>query len=233
MGSEPIDLAWVRGQFPAFAEPTLEGQAHFENAGGSYPCRQVLDRLAEYYRRLKIQPYYKSRASTEAGEWMDAAHARLAEYVGAATSEIHFGPSTSQNTYVLAQAFLRQMRPGDEIVVTNQEHEANVGVWRRLAGDGIVVKDWNVNRDSGGLDPEDLEALLTARTKLVAFTHASNIVAAINPVARITAKVRAAGAVSIVDGTAWAPHGFPDVKALGADIYLFSLYKTYGPHQGG
>jgi selenocysteine lyase/cysteine desulfurase len=230
--SDPIDLAWVRRQFPAFDEPTLAGQAHFENAGGSYPCRAVTERLAEFYRRLKVQPYYKFAASTEAGEWMDAAHAHLAEYLGVGADEIHFGPSTSQNSYVLAHAIGRQLRAGDEVVVTNQEHEANVGVWRRLADRGVVIQEWAVDPDSGALDPDDLDELLTDRTRLVAMTHASNIVAQINPVARMTAKARAAGAISIVDGTAWAPHGFPDVRALGADVYLFSLYKTYGPHQG-
>jgi cysteine desulfurase family protein (TIGR01976 family) len=227
-----FDLDFVRSQFPAFAEPSLKDQAFFENAGGSYTCAPVIARLNEYYRRLKVQPYYGYRASAEAGEWMDAAHRRLAEYLGVTADEIHFGPSTSQNTYVLAQAFRKLLKPGDEIIVTNQDHEANGGVWRRLAADGLVVKEWRVDRDSGALDVSQLDELLTDRTRLLALTHCSNIVAHINPVADAAAKARAAGAVTIVDGVAWAPHGFPDVPALGADVYLFSLYKTYGPHQG-
>ena len=228
----PIDRAFVRAQFPAFAEPTLRGQAFFENAGGSYTCGAVIDRLGEYYRRLKVQPYYRYPAAREAGEWMDRAHARLAEYLGVTTEEIHFGPSTSQNTYVLAQAFRKQLAPGDEIVVTDQDHEANSGVWRRLAADGIVVREWRVDRDSGRLDPAALDDLVCSRTRLVTFPHCSNVIGEFNPVAAIAAKVRAAGAVSIVDGVAAAPHGLPDVVALGADVYLFSLYKTFGPHQG-
>lgn len=192
----------------------------------------MLQRLAEYYRRLKVQPYYPYPASTEAGAWMDAAHERLAEYLGVGADEIHFGPSTTQNTYVLAQACRALLRPGDEIVVTNQEHEANAGAWRRLEQHGAVIREWAVDPASGALDPAQLEALLTQRTRLVAVTHCSNVVAHINPVAAIAARARAAGAVTVVDGVAWAPHGLPDVRALGADIYLLSLYKTYGPHQG-
>ncbi|TAJ26203.1 aminotransferase class V-fold PLP-dependent enzyme, partial [Bosea sp. (in: a-proteobacteria)] len=228
----PLDPDFVRAQFPAFSEPTLHGQAFFENAGGSYACRQVIDLLAEYYRRLKVQPYYPYPASTEAGAWMDAAHERLAEYLGVAADHLHFGPSTSQNSYVLAQAFRGLLRGGDEIIVTNQDHEANSGVWRRLAQEGIVLREWRVDAASGALDPAALDPLLNERTRLVVFPHCSNIVAEVNPVAQITARVRAAGALSVVDGVSYAPHGLPDVRALGADIYLFSLYKTFGPHQG-
>src|ERR1700733_3347180 len=227
-----LDLEFVRRQFPAFAEPSLEPHAFFENAGGSYACGPVISRLGEYYRRLKVQPYYAFRASTEAGEWMDASRVRLAEYLGVSAQEVHFGPSTSQNTYVLAQAFRSLLRPGDELIVTNQDHEANSGCWRRLAAQGITVREWRVDPQTGILDEAQLERLLTERTRLLSFPHASNLVAHINPVARITARARSAGVVTVVDGVAWAPHGLPDVAALGADVYLFSLYKTYGPHQG-
>jgi selenocysteine lyase/cysteine desulfurase len=227
-----LDLEFVRRQFPAFAEPSLEQQAFFENAGGSYACAAVVSRLGEYYRRLKVQPYYAFRASTEAGEWMDAARVRLAEYLGVAPQEVHFGPSTSQNTYVLAQAFRALLRPGDEIIVTNQDHEANSGCWRRLNAHGLVVREWRVDPRTGTLEEAQLERLLSERTRLLTFPHASNVVAHINPVAKITARARAAGVITVVDGVAWAPHGLPDVASLGADVYLFSLYKTYGPHQG-
>jgi selenocysteine lyase/cysteine desulfurase len=227
-----LDLGFVRRQFPAFAEPSLTGQAFFENAGGSYACGAVVSRLGEYYRRLKVQPDYDFPASTEAGEWMDASRVRLAEYLGVTPPEVHFGPSTSQNTYVLAQAFRAVLKPGDEIIVTNQDHEANTGAWRRLAAHGVTVREWRVDPETGTLAESDLERLLTERTRLLTFPHASNVVAHINPVARITARARAAGVTTVVDGVAWAPHGLPDVGALGADIYLFSLYKTYGPHQG-
>jgi selenocysteine lyase/cysteine desulfurase len=227
-----LDLEFVRGQFPAFAEPSLQGQAFFENAGGSYACAPVISRLTEYYRRLKVQPYYVFPASAEAGEWMDEARRRLGEYLGVSSEEVHFGPSTSQNTYVLAQAVRAILVPGAEIIVTSQDHEANSGAWRRLADQGVSVKQWSVDPETGALDVAQLDRLLTERTKLLCFPHASNVVAHINPVREIAAKARAAGALTVVDGVAWAPHGLPDVPALDADIYLFSLYKTYGPHQG-
>jgi cysteine desulfurase family protein (TIGR01976 family) len=227
-----LDLDFVRSQFPAFAEPTLQGQVFFENAGGSYACRQVIERLGEYYRRLKLQPYYDTPASREAGEWMDAAHARLAEYLNVGADELYFGPSTSQNSYVLAQAFRRLLQPGDEIVVTNQDHEANSGVWRRLAQAGVSVREWQVDPGSGALNPVALDGLLSERTRLVCLPQCSNIVGQINPVAEVARKAHAAGAAVMVDSVAYAPHGLPDVAASGADILLFSLYKTYGPHQG-
>ncbi len=227
-----LDREFVRRQFPAFAEPSLRGQAFFENAGGSYACGAVVNRLHEYYRRLKVQPYYAFAASAEAGAWMDAAREHLAGYLGVTAAEVHFGPSTSQNTYVLAHAVQSLLGPDSEIVVTNQDHEANSGAWRRLAERGVRVREWCVDPESGVLNLQDLDRLLSTRTCLVAFPHASNVVAHINPVAEITARAHAAGALAVVDGVAWAPHGLPDVPALGADIYLFSLYKTYGPHQG-
>lgn len=229
---QTLDLDFVRRQFPAFAEPSLRGQAFFENAGGSYACEPVIRLLNEYYRRLKVQPYYAFAASTEAGAWMDAGRARLAEYLGVQAEEVHFGPSTSQNTYVLAQAFRTMLTPGDEIIVTNQDHEANTGPWRRLAAHGMVVKEWQVDPETGRLDPARLQSLLTERTRIVSFPQASNIVAHINPVERLAALARSAGALTVVDGVSGAPHGLPDVRQLGADVYLFSLYKTFGPHQG-
>jgi len=227
-----LDRQFVRAQFPAFGEPTLEGQAFFENAGGSYACGAVIRRLHEYYCRLKVQPYYPFAASVEAGEWMDAARLRLAEYLGVSAAEVHFGPSTSQNTYVLAQAFRALLKPGDEVIVTEQDHEANSGVWRRLVSHGAVIREWRVHPETGLLDASELDELLSPRTRVLAFPHASNIVGHVNPVGDITARAHAAGAVTVVDGVSWAPHGLPDVRALSADIYLLSLYKTYGPHQG-
>ena len=163
---------------------------------------------------------------------MDEARARLAGLLGVDPDEVLFGPSTSQNTYVLAQAFRGLLRPGDAVVVTNQDHEANSGAWRRLADAGVDIREWRVDPQSGALDVEGLARLLDGRVKLVAFPHCSNIVGAINPVAAWTALAHAAGALVCVDGVSYAPHGLPDVATLGADIYLFSSYKTFGPHQG-
>ncbi|MDG1377738.1 MAG: aminotransferase class V-fold PLP-dependent enzyme [Yoonia sp.] len=227
-----IDIAWVRSQFPAFAQPSLQGQAFFENAGGSYTCGQVIDRLHRYYTERKVQPYAPCEASRLAGEEMDEARRRLAEMLGVAPHELSFGPSTTQNTYVLAQAVRKWLKPGEAIVVTNQDHEANSGPWRRLAEEGIEVREWQIDPVTGLLNPEDLEDLLDENVRLVCFPHCSNVVGAINDVVDITARAQAAGARVCVDGVSYAPHGFPDVGAMGCDIYLFSAYKTFGPHQG-
>lgn len=227
-----LDLAFVRGQFPAFSEPSLDGWAFFENAGGSYTCRQVIDRLTSFYTRTKVQPYYPYPTSEAAGAAMDEAYRRFAGYLAVGEDEVHLGPSTSQNTYVLERALRPLWHEGDEIVLSNQDHEANAGAWRRLADTGIVVREWRIDPRTGALRVSDLDRLLSDKTRLVAFPHCSNVVAAINPVAEITAKAHAVGAITAVDGVAWAPHGLPDVGALGADIYLFSLYKTWGPHLG-
>jgi selenocysteine lyase/cysteine desulfurase len=227
-----LDIAFVRAQFPAFSEPSLQGQAFFENAGGSYACRQVIERLNRFYTQRKVQPYASYPASRLGGQEMDEARTRMAAILGVDDDELSFGPSTTQNTYVLAQAFAQMLQPGEAIIVTNQDHEANSGPWRRLADRGIEVREWKLDPDTGHLDTDALEELLDESVRLVCFPHCSNVVGEINPVTEITALAHAAGAFVCVDGVSYAPHGFPDVSALGPDIYLFSAYKTYGPHQG-
>ena len=171
----------------------------------------------------------------QATDAMERSYRRLAAWTGVGVDEIHFGPSTSQNTYVLARAFRSMWRDGDEIVASTQDHEANAGVWRRLEATGIRV------RTSGGSIPTEGNAwtwqistrLITGRTRLVAFPHASNVVAAINPVSGGGGQgFSAVGARVVVDGVSYAPHGLPDIGTLGVDVYLFSAYKTWGPHQG-
>lgn len=227
-----LDINFIRSQFPAFSEPSLAGFMHFENAGGTYACGQVVDSLNRYYRETKVQPYYGFGPSHVAGQQMDRARERMARWLNVATDEVHFGPSTSQNTYVIAQALRQFLKPGDEIIVTNQDHEANVGAWRRLEAEGFVIREWQVDPETAELDSAGLDNLLNTRTRVVAFTHCSNIVGSIHPVREWTDKIHAAGALAIVDGVSFAGHGLPDVEALGADIYLFSLYKVYGPHLG-
>ena len=229
-----LDLAFVRSQFPAFASPILSGHAFFENAGGSYPCRQVVDRLHRFYTDRKVQPYGPYPGAQAGGDEMDEARDRLSAMMGVAREELSFGPSTSANTYVLAQAVRVWLRGGNAaIVVTNQDHEANSGVWRRLADDGVEVREWQIDPETGSLNTADLAALLAdGRVRMLAFPHCSNVVAEINDVAAICAMARDKGVRTVVDGVSYAPHGFPDIPALGCDVYLFSAYKTYGPHQG-
>ncbi len=227
-----LDIDFVRAQFPAFVQASLQDQAFFENAGGSYTCRQVIDRLTRFYTERKVQPYGLYEVSRIGGEEMDEARARLAAIMGVAGDELSFGPSTTQNTYVLAQAFGQWLKAGDAIIVTNQDHEANSGPWRRLADRGVEVREWQVDPESGKLELDALANLIDDKVKLLCFPHCSNVVGEINPVAEICAMAKAAGVYTCVDGVSYAPHGLPNVDELGADVYLFSAYKTYGPHQG-
>ncbi|MGB1091895.1 MAG: aminotransferase class V-fold PLP-dependent enzyme, partial [Oceanobacter sp.] len=226
-----LDLTFVRQQFPAFAEPSLQGTAFFENAGGSYLCKQVLERLERYFREMKVQPYYPNRVSGKAGEWMDESYQALANWMDVSADQVYFGPSTSQNSYVLAQAMDDWLQPGDEIIVTNQDHEANTGVWRKLEKRGLVIREWSMD-EQGKLNIPDLNNLMSEKTRLLCFPHCSNILGDINPVSDICSIARSAGVRTVVDGVSFAGHGLPNVAELGCDIYLYSLYKVYGPHQG-
>ncbi len=227
-----LDVDFVRSRFAAFSEPSLRNWSFFENAGGSYACAPVTRRLERFYRANKVQPHAAYPASMEAGRQMDDAARRMAAMLNIPAQELCFGPSTTQNTYVLANAFAGILNAGDEIIVTNQDHEANSGCWRRLADKGVVVHEWRIDPESGQLHIADLENLLGPKTRLVAFPHCSNIVGQINDVAAISLRIHEAGALAVIDGVSLAPHGLPDVAATGADVYLFSTYKTYGPHQG-
>lgn len=227
-----LDLNFIRSQFSEFSEPSLKGWAFFENAGGSYPCRQVVSRLTDFYKKNKVQPYYPYPASALAGQLMDDSYKRMAGYLNVDESEIHFGPSTTQNVYVLANAMRPMWNEGDEIIVSCQDHEANAGAWRRLAQRGIKVIEWHVHPETGMLSLDDLDSLFSSRTKMVAYPHCSNVIGYMNPVKEISRKAHEHGSITVVDGVGMAPHGFPDIRELGTDIYLFSTYKTFGPHLG-
>src|SRR5210317_1890847 len=147
-----LDVEFIRAQFPAFREPSLAGWAFFENAGGSYTCQQVIDRLLQFYTRTKVQPYYPYPASPEAGCRADDSYTRLSSYLNVAEDEINFGPSTSQYVYVLANALRPMWQAGDDVIASTQDHEANAGAGRRVEQSGIVVRDWNSDPTSGLLD---------------------------------------------------------------------------------
>lgn len=228
----PLDLDFVRRQFPVFG--TAAGDvAMFENAGGSYACAQTIDALHEHYVQRKVQPHHPSAPSTAAGAAMDRSRTRWAEALGVGLDEIHFGPSTSANTYVLAHAFGELLGPEDEVIVTDQDHEANRGAIERAAARaGARVRVWGIDAETGLLDPADLENLLDANTRLVQLPHVSNIVGVRNDVHTLVRLVHEASAWAVVDGVSAAPHGIPDVGHLHADVYLCSLYKVYSVHQG-
>jgi len=231
--SPELDLAFVRSQFPAFDQPESAGWSFYENAGGSYACVQTINALDGYYRTMKVQPHTPYPVSIAAGEAMDRSRSRWAEALGVGGDEVHFGPSTSMNSYVLAHAFGQILRAGDQVIVTNQDHEANTGAIRRAAtAAGAEIIEWQVDPQTGLLDIDRFTQLLSPATALVTVPHCSNIIGMENDVATITALAHEQGARVVVDGVAFAPHGLPDVGALDADVYFFSLYKTYSVHQG-
>ena len=224
--SPPLDVGFARSHFPALDQ----GWALFDNAGGSVAPRTVIDRATDYLRRYMVQLGASYRASAEALELVERGKRAAAELLGAEAGEIVIGPSSTMNVLVLAGALGSTLKAGDEVVVTNLDHEANSGAWRRLAERGVVVKQWNFDPESYALLPSDLEPLLSSRTRLVCFTHCSNLIGTIHDVAGIARLAHAAGARVVVDGVAFAPHRRVDVKALGVDCYLVSLYKVFGPH---
>ena len=227
-----LDIDYVRTQFPAFNDPLSAKWSFFENAGGSYVPSNVIERLNHFMTSTKVQPYAEFDTSAIAGENMDKATNFFAEMINANNDEIIIGGSTTMNMYVLSNAMKSLLKPGDEVIVTNQDHEANVGAWRRLAEHGMIVKEWQINNETAELEIDDLKALLSNKTKIVAVTHCSNIVGSINDLKSIAELVHQYEAYIVGDGVSYAPHGFPDVKSLDVDFYAFSLYKTYGPHLG-
>ncbi len=226
-----LDTSFVRSQFPAFAQSPVSDWAFFENAGGAYGCRPVVDRFHEFMTAYKVQPYGPSEMARRAGEAMDAGYATIADLLDTRVENLTIGPSTTINLYVLAHSLLPTIRPGDEIVVTNQDHEANIGCWRRLEEHGAVIREWRVD-DRGELRVEDLEALVGPKTRLVCFTLSSNIVSTLNPVSEIVAIAKQHDALTVGDAVSYAPHALPAVEKTGLDFFVFSTYKTFATHQG-
>ncbi len=227
-----IDIQFVRQQFPGLV--SSEPLVFCSNAGGSFVAGPVLERMEDYQRRLRVQPYNAFEPSAEAGRAMDLARKRWCGALGIGDDELTLAPSSSANSYVMSQAVGANWGPGDEIVVTAQDHETNVGAWRRRAeAAGATIREWNLQPDSGLLDPEDLYDLLNDKTRWVFFTQCSNVIGTVNPVAEIVAGIRARCAARVcVDAVAHAPHHLCNPRELDVDMYFFSLYKVFGPHQG-
>ena len=219
------DLA--RAQFPALES----GFAFFENAGGSQVPRQVLDRM----RELMVRGYVQTGAGYPAADFVDETVAKAKEFAnvltnGADSGLTVVGPSTTDLLYRLANSLAHTVKEGDEIVVGLSNHESNIGPWVRLAeSKGATLRWWGVDPE-GNYDYSELDAVVNERTKIVAVAHTSNILGDILDVRRVTDLARSVGAVSVVDGVANAPHTAVDVQANGADFYVLSMYKVYGPH---
>jgi cysteine desulfurase family protein (TIGR01976 family) len=223
----PLDMDYVHSQFPGLRNEWV----FFDNAGGSQTVRPAVDRITEFLFQRNVQiggSYAVSQAASEA--LMIGREAGRTLVNAARPEEIVFGPSTTVLLQNLAAAMRSQFAPGDEIVVTVADHESNIGPWDRLREFGVVVKFWPLDHAGYRLRLEDLEPLMTERTKFVCVTHVSNILGHVNPIAEFADFVHARGARIVVDAVAYAPHRLIDVRAWDVDYYVFSLYKTYGPH---
>ncbi len=225
-----LDIDYVRSQFPAFEDPLSKNWSFFENAGGSYVPKNVIEKLTTFMTSTKVQPYAEYPMSKIAGDNMDKATKIFSNMINANENEILIGGSTSINLYVLSNALKKFIKPGDEIIVTNQDHEANISPWRKLEQIGAKIIEWQFNKKTHELEIDKLKSIISKKTKILAVTHCSNIVGSINNLKNISDIAHEYGTIVIGDGVSYAPHGFPDVKELGVDFYTFSLYKTYGPH---
>ena len=224
----------IRSRFPALAR--LEGGrpvAYFDGPGGTQVPREVADAIADYLLRHNANTHWVYPTSVETDAMITASRAALADFLGGAPEEIVFGANMTTLTFHLGRALARGWSAGDELVVTELDHHANVDPWRALAKErGIVVRTAPLLAGQAQLDLPAFERLLTKRTRLVAIGAASNAVGTINDVARIAASARAAGALVFVEAVHYAPHALVDVHALCADFLACSPYKFYGPHAG-
>jgi cysteine desulfurase family protein (TIGR01976 family) len=222
-----LQTDYVRQQFPALAGDWT----FFDNAGGSQTLQRVVDRISEFLLTSDVQLGASYAVSQLATERVGKAAEAIATLINAAdASEVVMGGSTSLLMRILSRCLSQTFSPGDEVIVTNCDHEANIGCWVELQNQGVVIKTWQLNPTTLTLELSDLASLLTPRTRLVAVTHTSNVLGTINPIRAIADLVHAHGALICVDGVAYAPHRLVDVQALDVDFYAFSFYKVYGPH---
>jgi cysteine desulfurase family protein (TIGR01976 family) len=219
-----LDLGRVRAQFPA-----LDWEwTFFDNAGGSQILGRAVERIVEFLTTSNVQLGGSYAPSQLAAKRVADGTAALARWARCDADELVLGTSSTQLLQNLAVAMTPQLRPGDEIIVTDVDHESNIGAWTRIPG--VTCKTWRVDGDSLALRLEDLAALMTDRTRLVCFTQASNLVGTVHDVAAITRFVHERGARVCVDGVAYVPHRPIDVRGWDVDYYVFSVYKLYGPH---
>ncbi len=221
---------WIRDQFPA----VKRGDAVFlDNAAGAQVPQQVVDNMVEALTTMQVNKGGAYAQSARIGAAKEEVRAGVATFLNAAALEnVAFGPNATTLVELLAQAFGRKLSRGDEIVVTELDHHANVDPWRRLQERGVVLKTWPTRAPHFTLELEDLDPLLSDKTRLVAMTAASNALGTLSPVAAAAERVHATGAHLMVDTVHYAPHFLPDVARLGADALVFSPYKVFGPHAG-
>jgi cysteine desulfurase family protein (TIGR01976 family) len=235
----PADLAFdveaLRAEFPALArEQGGRPIAFLDGPGGTQVPQRVIDAVAGYLRDMNANVGGAFGTSALSDAMVDEAHAAVADFLGASSpGEIKFGYNMSTLTLHMGRCIGATLKPGDEIVVTTLDHEANSSTWRAMAADrGVTVQTVDIRDDDVTLDLEDLESKLNPRTRLVAIGYASNAVGSVNPVGEIVARAHEVGALTYVDAVAYAPHGPIDVRALDTDFLVCSAYKWFGPHLG-
>ena len=229
-----IDVAAIRQFFPAL-ERTQDGQpvAYFDGPGGTQVPRRVADAITDYLLRHNANTHWSFPTSEETDAIVHGARAALADFLGASPNEIAFGANMTTLTFHLARALGRGYWPGDEIVLTELDHHANVAPWRALEKErGVTVRMVKMIPETGQLDWDDLEQQLNERTKLLAIGAASNALGTITDIARATQMAHRVGAQLFVDAVHYAPHQLVDVRAWDCDFLGCSAYKFYGPHIG-
>jgi len=231
--SKAFDIAWAREQFPSLQLQVNGRPASFlDGPAGTQVPKQVIDAIQNYFVSANANTYGAFLTSRRNDETILAARAAMADFFNCDSNEVVFGQNMTTITFALARAIGRELKAGDEIVVTTLDHDANVAPWRALEEKGVVIRQVGIREADCTLDLDDLKRKVSAKTKLVAVGYASNIVGTINPVAEITKVAQAAGALMFVDAVHYAPHGLIDVKALDCDFLACSPYKFFGPHMG-
>ncbi len=231
--SKTFDVGWVREQFPSL-QLKVNGQlaAFLDGPAGTQVPRQVMDAVQKYFLEANANTYGAFLTSSRTNEMISAARAAMADLFNCSPEEVVFGQNMTTITLGLARAIGRELKAGDEILLTVLDHDANYSPWKVLEEKGVVIRTVDVRESDCTLDLDDLKSKLNAKTKLVAVGYASNIVGTINPVAEITKLAHAAGAMIYIDAVHYAPHGPIDVKALDCDFLVCSPYKFFGPHMG-
>lgn len=231
---ETLDVEAVRRHFPALGL-RIDGQpaVYLDNPAGSQVPQAVLDRLTEYWRTMNANHGGVFATSRRSDGLLAQTRQMAAAFLNAGSpNEVVFGANMTTLTFAISRAIGRELRPGDEIVVSRLEHDANVSPWLALQEQGIVVRIAEIAVPECTLEVADLERQLTSRTRLVALTHASNAVGTIPPMRQIADLAHVAGAWFFVDAVHYAPHGAVDVQAIDCDFLVCSAYKFYGPHVG-
>jgi cysteine desulfurase family protein (TIGR01976 family) len=228
-----LDVQWVRAQFPSLAQ-TVKGHpaAFLDGPGGTQVPQRVIDAISDYLRRDNANTGGAYATSRRTDAMIAGARAAIGDFLHCGADEIVFGPNMTTLTFAISRAIGRELGPGDEILVTRLDHDANVSPWRALEGKGVTIRWAEINDHDCTLDMADLASKINSKTKLVAAGYASNAVGTINPVKEIVGLAHAAGALAYIDAVHYGPHGLIDVAALDCDFLACSTYKFFGPHMG-